>query len=71
MIRGEGVILFRSVISDKILEYVVNDEEIKVVDIPPGYTHSIKNVGTEEMIVLFWANQLFDAKNPDTFFNEV
>jgi len=71
VVRGEGVIRFRSVISDKILEYVVNDKEIKVVDIPPGYTHSIKNIGSEEMIVLFWANQLFDPKKPDTFFNEV
>jgi len=71
VVRGEGVIRFRSVISDKILEYVVNDKEIKVVDIPPGYTHSIKNVGPEKMIVLFWANQLFDTKKPDTFFNEV
>ena len=71
VVRGEGVIRFRSVISDKVLEYIVNDKEIKVVDIPPGYTHSIKNVGTEEMIVLFWANQIFDAKKPDTFFSEV
>ena len=45
VIQGEGVIRFRRIDSDRILEYPVDDREIKVVDIPPGYTHSIENTG--------------------------
>jgi UDP-2-acetamido-2,6-beta-L-arabino-hexul-4-ose reductase len=42
-----------------------------VVDIPPGYTHSIENVGNIDMVVLFWASEVFDREKPDTCFEEV
>ncbi len=45
--------------------------DFKVVDIPPGMTHSIENVGTTEMIVLFWASEILDRDRPDTHFLEV
>jgi UDP-2-acetamido-2,6-beta-L-arabino-hexul-4-ose reductase len=38
------------------------------VDIPPGYTHSIQNVGAGEMVTLFWASEIFDPDRPDTYF---
>jgi UDP-2-acetamido-2,6-beta-L-arabino-hexul-4-ose reductase len=44
---------------------------MRVVDIPPGWTHSIENVGSSEMIVLFWASEVFDPARPDTFFAKV
>ena len=71
VIQGQGVIRFRKIDSDRILEYPVDDEAIKVVDIPPGYTHSIENTGGGEMICLFWANQIFAPERPDTYFNPV
>jgi len=71
LIQGKAVIKLRHIFSDKIISYHVSDEEIKVVDIPPGYTHSIENVGDSEMIVLFWANEIFDPKNSDTYYKKV
>ncbi len=71
VIQGQGVIRFRRIHSGEILEYPVDDEAIKVVDIPPGYTHSIENVGKGEMIVLFWADEIFDPARPDTHFCKV
>ena len=65
------MIRFRQIDSDRILEYPVDDRAIKVVDIPPGYTHSIENIGEGEMICLFWANQIFAPERPDTYFNPV
>jgi UDP-2-acetamido-2,6-beta-L-arabino-hexul-4-ose reductase len=53
--------------SPEIIEYHVNDREIRVVDIPPGYTHSIENIGSTDMITLFWANEIFDPQRPDTY----
>lgn len=67
VIQGQGVIRFRPLNGETILEFSVDDRNIKVVDIPPGYTHSIENTGKEEMICLFWANQIFDPEKPDTF----
>ena len=71
VIQGQGLIRFRRIDSDKILEYPVDDLAIKVVDIPPGYTHSIENTGAGEMICLFWANRIFSPERPDTNFDPV
>lgn len=71
VIQGEGIIRFRHVLHDNVLEYPVDDRAIRVVDIPPGYTHSIENVGASDMITLFWANEVFDPQHPDTFFVKV
>lgn len=68
VIQGKAVIKFRHILSNDVIEYHVSDEKIEVVDIPPGYTHNIENIGDGEMIVLFWANQIFDPDKPDTYF---
>ncbi len=68
VVKGQGVIRFRHVLEDDAFEYHVDDREIKVVDIPPGYTHSIENTGDSEMVTLFWANEIFDPERMDTFF---
>lgn len=66
VIEGNAVIRFRAVSGDRVLSYAVRGDEFRVVDIPPGYTHSIENVGTGEMIVLFWSSEMFDPAAPDT-----
>ena len=71
VIQGQAVIKFRHVLNGEVLSYSVSGQNIEVVDIPPGYTHSIENVSEEEMIVIFWANQIFDPANPDTYYCEV
>ena len=71
VIQGDAVIRFRNILNDDVVEYYASDAKIEVVDIPPGYTHHIENIGDGEMIVLFWANQIFDPNNPDTYFRQV
>jgi len=73
VIRGKAVIKLRNILDDKIISYHVSDKKIEVVDIPPGYTHSIENLteGDGEMILLIWANEIFDPENPDTYYCEV
>ena len=71
VIQGEAIIKFRKIDSEKILEYKVNGEMPEVVDIPVGYTHSIKNTGNEDVITLFWACEIFNPEKPDTYFVEV
>lgn len=50
----------------QVIEYHVDDRNIRIVDIPPGYTHSIENTGISDMITLFWASEIFDPARPDT-----
>ena len=71
VVKGEGVIRFRDIYSEEVIEYVVSDEKLEVVDIPVGYTHSIVNTGEEDMVTIMWVNELFDPNNPDTYFLEV
>lgn len=71
VIQGQAIIKFRKIDSQEIIEYKVSGEIPEVVDIPPGYTHSITNIGEEELITLFWACEIFNADKPDTYFLEV
>lgn len=71
VINGEAMIRFRHIEKSEVIQYRVEGNEARVVDIPPGYTHSIENIGTTEMITLFWVNEQFDMKKPDTFNNDV
>lgn len=68
VVSGKGVIRFRKIDSDEVIEYFVSDEKMEVVDIPPGYTHSIENLGNTDMVTIMWANELFDLEKPDTNF---
>ena len=68
VIAGEGVIRLRQIAGTEIIEYLVRGEEYQIVEIPPGYTHSIANTGAAEMITLFWASEPFDPDRPDTYF---
>lgn len=66
VVEGEAVIRFRPIAGEEIIEHRISGRDFKVVDIPPGYTHSIENVGDGEMVVLFWASEIFDPARPDT-----
>ncbi|MGL5963542.1 MAG: WxcM-like domain-containing protein, partial [Fusobacteriaceae bacterium] len=71
VLKGEATIRFRHILSSEVIEYPVSDKKLEVVDIPTGYTHNITNTGSEEMILVLWANEQFDEKNPDTYYLEV
>ena len=71
VVRGEGVIRLRRIDAGEILSYPVWGDRLEVVDIPPGFTHQIENLGDEDLIAIMWANEAFDPDCPDTFFMEV
>lgn len=71
VIDGRAKIALRHTVSNDSVEYVVTGEECKIVDIPPGWTHSITNIGSTDLITVFWANEIFDAAHADTFACEV
>ena len=71
VVKGEGIIRFRQIFSDQVIEYRVSGEKLQVVDIPCGYTHNIENVGEGEMVTVMWANEAFDPEHPDTFAMQV
>lgn len=71
ILEGEAIVRFRHILSKEIKSYRVSGSEFKVLEISPGYAHSISNTGDKEMIVLFWADEIFDPQVPDTYYCEV
>ena len=66
VIRGTAQFSFRQIISGEAHSFTVRGEDSRVVESVPGWAHSIRNVGLEELIVMLWANEVFDAGKPDT-----
>ncbi len=71
VVKGEASIKLRQIHGNDVIEYKVSDKKIEVVEMIPGYTHDISNTGDDEMILLLWANEVFDRDKPDTYFKEV
>jgi len=71
VVSGKGVIRFRKVGFDDVIEYHVSGDKLEVVDIPTGYIHNIENLGDSDMVTIMWANESFNPEKPDTCFLEV
>ncbi len=71
VVSGKGLIRFRKIGGDEVIDYHVSGENIEVVDIPTGYTHSIVNEGETDLVTFMWCNECFDPDRPDTYFEEV
>jgi UDP-2-acetamido-2,6-beta-L-arabino-hexul-4-ose reductase len=71
VVSGRGVIRFRKPGDTAVLQYFVSGEKLEVVDIPPGYTHNIENLGDTDMVTVMWASEPFDPARPDTWFEAV
>ena len=71
VVSGQGVVRFRNINSEQVIEYHVSGEKLEVIDIPVGYTHNIENLGSNDLVTIMWANELLDVNHPDTYFLEV
>lgn len=72
VVSGKGLIQQRKIGTDEVLNFEVSGEKIEAVHMLPGYTHNIINLSdTEDLVTVMWANESFDPKKPDTFFEVV
>ena len=72
VVSGKGLIQQRKIGTDEVLNFEVSGERIEAVHMLPGYTHNIINLSeTENLVTVMWANEQFDPKHPDTFFEVV
>lgn len=67
VIKGEARFKFRHMSTEEIYELVTNGDKAEIVETMPGWTHDVTNIGTDELIVMLWANEVFDRLNPDTY----
>jgi UDP-2-acetamido-2,6-beta-L-arabino-hexul-4-ose reductase len=71
VIKGKAHFGFRNIASNETYELVTDGDDPEIVETVPGWTHNITNIGDEEMIVMLWANEIFDRAKPDTIFQKV
>ncbi|MBO5347004.1 MAG: capsular polysaccharide biosynthesis protein CapF [Lachnospiraceae bacterium] len=71
VVSGKGLIRFRKIGTEEIIEYYVSGDKLEVVDIPTGYTHSIVNVGDNDLVTIMWCNECYNPDKPDTIFEAV
>jgi UDP-2-acetamido-2,6-beta-L-arabino-hexul-4-ose reductase len=66
VIKGSARFGFRHIDSGEMHEIFTRGGEGLVVETVPGWTHDITNVGDDELVVMLWANEIFDPQRPDT-----
>jgi UDP-2-acetamido-2,6-beta-L-arabino-hexul-4-ose reductase len=71
VIRGKALIQLRKIGTSEVLDFYLDGDEPSYVDMPIWYTHNIKNIGDEELYTNFWINEFYDAKDPDTYLEDV
>jgi UDP-2-acetamido-2,6-beta-L-arabino-hexul-4-ose reductase len=71
VIKGKALIQLRKIGTSEVLDFYLDGNEPSYVDMPIWYTHSIKNIGNEELYTNFWINEFYDANDPDTYFENV
>ena len=72
VVSGHGLIEERKIGSDEVLRFEVSGDKIEAIHMLPGYTHNIINLSnSEDLVTVMWANECFDPKKPDTFFEQV
>lgn len=79
VVAGHGLIQERRIGIDPetgkgypVIEFEVTGEQIRAIQMLPGYTHNIINLSkTDNLVTVMWANESFDPKHPDTFYEQV
>jgi len=67
VIKGTANFRFRHMVSGELYELQTSGDKPVIVETVPGWTHDITNIGDEEMVVMLWANEIFDRELPDTY----
>lgn len=71
VIKGEARFGFRHILTNEKIELLTSGTEPRIVETIPGWAHDITNIGQDEMVVMLWANEIFDRQKPDTITHEV
>ena len=71
VIKGKAKIQLREILSEKKLEFIMDSSKPSYIDIPIWFTHNIQNIGSQELITVFWINEHYCEDSPDTYIENV
>lgn len=67
VVKGNARFRFRNLENNDLVEVFTSSKKSEIVETIPGWAHDVTNVGSGEMLVIVWANEVFDRENPDTY----
>jgi UDP-2-acetamido-2,6-beta-L-arabino-hexul-4-ose reductase len=71
VVKGKARFGFRQIVTGERFDLLTSEARHQIVETIPGWSHDITNIGEEEMVVLLWANEIFDRAAPDTYAHAV
>jgi UDP-2-acetamido-2,6-beta-L-arabino-hexul-4-ose reductase len=71
VIKGYARFGFRNILTNEVHHIETKGDQPQIVETVPGWTHDITNIGKDEMVVMLWANEIFDRANSDTIASKV
>jgi UDP-2-acetamido-2,6-beta-L-arabino-hexul-4-ose reductase len=71
VVTGDALFRFRHLLTNELVELKTSGDMPEIVDTIPGWTHDITNTGNKELVVILWANEIFDLEKPDTVTCEI
>jgi UDP-2-acetamido-2,6-beta-L-arabino-hexul-4-ose reductase len=71
IVKGSAKIEMRKIGSDQIISYYIKDSDNVVIDMPPYYTHNLTNISNDELICVFWMNDILKEQEIDDTYFEV
>lgn len=67
VIKGRALFKFQNIATQDKHQLEVDGNCPEIVETIPGWSHDITNIGEDDLMVMLWANEIFDKDNPDTF----
>jgi UDP-2-acetamido-2,6-beta-L-arabino-hexul-4-ose reductase len=71
IVKGRALVQLRRVGTEAIQDYILSGDKPSFIDIPVLHTHNLINIGEEELLMLFWASELYNPEDPDTYYEAV
>lgn len=71
VVSGEAKFNFKCIQTGKKFSHLSKALDGKIIETPPGYSHNIENTGDEDLLVILWANEIFEPDRPDTYYHEI
>lgn len=66
VIKGTASFGFRQIVTGETFALTTSGGEATIVETIPGWAHNVTNIGDDELVVMLWANEIFDRARPDT-----
>jgi len=71
VIKGSAELYLKDNNDSPTMKIEMGEEDLKMVEVPPGIIHAFKNIGSGEMILLAYISESYDPDDPDTFIEKI